>query len=62
MMDIEITVNYDTPAEEFDQLANAYPLGEYMHANPKCDIRWFRLTIHTPTDKIKLTWFRSWTE
>lgn len=61
-MEIEITVNYDTPAEEFDQLANAYPLGEYMNAAPNSTVRWFRLRINTETDKIKLVWFRSWTE
>ena len=59
-MDVEITVDYNTPAEVFDQLGNAYPLGEYVQSNNE-HIKWFRLKIrNSDNKKMVLTWFKKW--
>ena len=60
-MEIEVTVDYNTPAEVFDQLSNAYPLGEYVSGVNAEHIKWFRLKIrNSDGKKIVLTWFKKW--
>lgn len=57
-MEIEVTVDYNTPAEVFDQLSNAYPLGEYISGG---HTQWFRLKIiNTDGKKLVLIWFKAW--
>lgn len=59
-MEIEITVNYNTPAEEFEQLQNAYPLGKYV-SGTNDHITWFKLVIVGENNrKVALTWFKAW--
>lgn len=51
---INITVNYDTPTNEFRQLIIAYPTGTYVRSNDKDNgHNWFKLNI----GEIELTWF-----
>lgn len=61
-MEVEITVNYNMPADEYDQLGSAYPLGKYVKGSGNERIQWFKLVIPGDTHKITLTWFKSWTE
>ena len=61
-MEVEITVNYNVPADEFEQLGSAYPLGRYVNTANNERVQWFKLTIPGDTHKIILTWFKSWTE
>ena len=56
-MQLEITVDYRVPADEFDDLIKVYPLGKYYQSTPS---RWFRLEIEAEHGMITLTWFRVW--
>tara|TARA_R100000008_G_C3487371_1_gene116927 strand:+ start:383 stop:562 length:180 start_codon:yes stop_codon:yes gene_type:complete len=53
---IEMTIDYNTPAEEFDALGDKYPTGEYREDT---GTYWFRVTITgDSTNGVKLTWFK----
>lgn len=56
-MDLEIVVNRNVPADEFEMLILNYPNGEYFKGNDNSVVRWFRLVID---NKIKLIWFMDW--
>lgn len=56
-MRVEITADYKVPADEFEDLIKAYPLGRYKQSG---DTRWFVLKITTADGQIELTWFREW--
>ena len=59
-MQVEITVNYDVPADEFDVLGAAYPLGKYISNTLDNRVSWFKLEIPGDKHNITLTWFKSW--
>ena len=62
-MEIDITVNYKTPADEFEKLKEMYPLGEYDEGDVH---QWFTLRIehrgNGPEGQhylpLKIVWFR----
>lgn len=56
-MRLEITVDYNVPADEFEELIQVYPLGQYLSGG---NSKWFRVEIDGDNDFISLTWFREW--
>ena len=56
-MRLDITVDYNVPADEFEELILKYPLGQYLEGGHS---RWFRLEIIGDNNFISLTWFREW--
>ena len=56
-MEVDITVNYHTPEEEFVKLGEKYRTGFYTESN---GTRWFSVIIQIEGDgsKVKLTWFK----
>ena len=56
-MEIQITVDYNVPADEFHDLIKKYPLGQYL-MNDR--VNWFRVEIDGDKGKITLTWFQEW--
>ena len=60
-MDVEIT-RHGVPADEFEQLKNAYPLGKYYE---NTGTHWYKLVIdmtrrNGASSKLELTWFKEW--
>ena len=63
-MEVDITVNYKTPADEFEKLGEMYSLGEYSEV-PDYDegtaTKWFSLRIKHGGGEdavLKIVWFR----
>ena len=56
-MQLEITVDYNVPADEFEDLSKVYPLGKYISPD---HCHWFRLEIDGDGGRITLTWFKVW--
>lgn len=57
VMKADITVDYDVEPDEFDQLIVLYPTGQYKSSPDSDFVKWFKLEI---SNKITLTWFRTW--
>lgn len=60
-MDVEIT-RHGVPADEFEQLKNAYPLGKYYEHT---GTHWYRLVIDMTREgetmqRVEVTWFKEW--
>tara|TARA_R100001079_G_scaffold104631_1_gene71384 strand:- start:1141 stop:1365 length:225 start_codon:yes stop_codon:yes gene_type:complete len=61
-MEVEITMNYKTPVNEFEKLGEMYPLGSYYRDT----VDWFTLRIEHRGNKLegqhylplKIVWFR----
>ena len=59
MVNIVITIDYNLNTEEFAQLGDEYPLGEY-HSTESGDTQWFSFTVTAPrsgADICRLRWF-----
>ena len=56
-MQLEITVDYRVPADEFEDLIKVYPLGNYASGG---NSNWFQLKIDGIEGHITLTWFKEW--
>ena len=56
-MQLEITVDYKVPADEFEDLGKVYPLGKYI-SRDHC--HWFRLEIDAEGGRVTLIWFKVW--
>lgn len=56
-MRLELTVDYDVPEDEFDELIKLYPLGKYLGGG---NTQWFRVEIDTQHGFVSLTWFKRW--
>jgi len=59
-MEIQLTVDYNVPADEFKDLLKKYPLGQYLSNGIDERVHWFRLEIDGDKGKITLTWFQEW--
>jgi hypothetical protein len=51
---IEITVDYNMTEEEFSELGDYYPTGDYETGG---ETKWFRLYINK---NLSLVWFQRW--
>lgn len=56
-MQLEITVDYRVPADEFEDLIKVHTLGKY-HLSNNCN--WFSVVIDSADGQIRLTWFKVW--
>ena len=56
-MEVDITVNYHTPEEEFTNLSTKYPTGFYKDSD---NTWWFTLIVKIEGEpsKVKLVWFK----
>ncbi len=57
-MEVDITVNYHTPEEEFIKLGEKHPTGYYKESD---GTEWFTLIIEIEpfkASKVKLVWFK----
>lgn len=59
-MELQITVDYNVPADEFRDLIKKYPLGQYINTPHDTRVNWFRVEIDGDQGKITLTWFQEW--
>ena len=50
-MEVDLTINYHTPEDEFTMLSKKYPTGHYKESDGTW---WFTLII----DDVKLVWFK----
>ena len=58
-MEVDITVNYHTPEDEFTYLSTKYPTGYYKESDGAW---WFTLIVEIETvgesSKVTLVWFK----
>ena len=54
---VDITIDYNLPADEFAALPQNFPTGNYHEGGEDNEVKWYRVEIDSPNGTIKLTWF-----